>query len=262
MAKVAKTSSLSNVVEPVTRGKHHRDIAKISGEVGSGKTFYALTAPGPTVVFNIDRGLEGVVENEEFAEKDIYQHVIDWSPGETEDDDDLMSTAIKLRDEFRSKLREVLAAGARSIIVDTESRLWEIYRYAEWGTATGNLRDFAKLNQRYEDFINVVKSSEANLFLIQSMKDNWNMKGEAWRVEGRKVWGYEHLASAVMTEMHFRLDDDVPVDESNEDPNYRYVVDIGKCRHNLKLQHTTQPRMSFPQMGRLMIPGSKKADWL
>jgi len=29
------------------------------------------------VVFNIDRGLEGVVENEEFAKKDIYQHVID-----------------------------------------------------------------------------------------------------------------------------------------------------------------------------------------
>jgi len=250
--------------------RSYRDIACISGEVGAGKTHYCLTAPDPIVVFNIDRGLEGVVEKEEFEEKEIYQHVIDWSPGGLEESD-LEIRAVELRNEFQEKIKDAVT-WARTIVVDTESRLWQLYRYARFGGPnSGNLKDYDRLNQEFEDFINLIKGVKGvNLFLIRSMKDKWGQSGPVSKTtgkksmakEGREVWGYEHLPGLVMTELNFRLDEDVAIDEANEDTNYRYVIDVGKCRHNLKLQHTTVTRMSFPNFGRLMVPGSKAKDWL
>jgi hypothetical protein len=255
-------TSLSSEFESVGKKKHYRTIAAVSGEVGSGKTHLALTAPDPIVVFNIDRGLEAVADQPDFNDKEIYQHLITWSPGETDDDDELQSSAIRLKNEFKSKLRSAVAGGARTLVVDTGSRLWEIYRYAQFGAPNGQTRDYVKLNQEFEDFINVVKDSTANLFILQSMKNHWNMKGENWHVDGREIWGYEHLPSAVMLELFIHLDKKVAVDPNNEDPNYRYVMEVGKCRHNLRLQDTTIPRMEFPQLGRLLVPGTKSKDWM
>lgn len=254
--------TLESEFEQVGKDKHYRTIAAVSGEVGVGKTHLALTAPGPIVVFNIDRGLEGVVEQDEFADKDIYQHLINWSPGETDDDNELQSSAIQLKNLFKEKLKAAIRAGARTIVVDTGSRLWEIYRYAQFGAPNGQTRDYAKVNQEFEAFINIVKDSTANLFILQSMKNHWNMKGDNWHVDGREIWGYEHLPSAVMVELFIHLDKKVPVDPTNEDPNYRYVMEVGKCRQNLRLQDTTIPRMEFAQLGRMLVPGTKSKDWL
>lgn len=258
-------SGLAGSFERVTgfANRMLRDITSITGEVGAGKTYFTLTAPGPTVVFNIDRGLEGVADREEFADKDIYQHVIEWSLDDAEAEGELQEKAIDLRNNFLKLYKEALAQ-ARTVVIDTESRLWQLYRYAEFGAPGGDMRDFDKLNQRYEDFINLAKSARGvNLFLIRSMKDAWNTKGTGkLHKDGREVWGYEHLPGIVMSELFFHLDPEVEVDEKNDDPNYRYAIDIGKCRHNLALQHTTVPRCSFPQLGRLMVPGSKNKDWL
>lgn len=263
-------SSLSASFERVGGGaRSYRDIAAITGEVGAGKTHFCLTAPDPIVVFNIDRGLEGVAEKEEFEDKEIYQHLIDWSPGGL-DESELEIRAVALRDEFIAKFKEALKL-ARTILIDTESRLWQIYRYSFFGSPnSGNIKDYDALNQKFEDFVNLAKGAAGvNLFLIRSMKNKWGQTGavsnttgkRSMAVSGREVWGYEHLPGIVMTEMFFRHDPDVEVDADNTDPNYRYVIDIGKCRHNLALQHTTVPRCSFPRLGQLMIPGSKTKDW-
>lgn len=263
-------SGLASSFERVGVEKHYRTIASVTGEVGSGKTHFCLTAPDPIVVFNVDRGLEGVVEKEEFDGKEIYQHIIDWSPGGL-DESEYEARAIEVRNDFLSKFREAITAGARTIVVDTESRLWQIYRYAAFGGPnSGSIKDYDRLNQEFEDFINIAKGATVNLFLVRSMKNKWGQTGavsqntgkRSMAVSGREVWGYEHLPSVVMTELYFRLDETVPVDDTNEDPNYRYVIDFGKCRHNLAIQHTTVPRMDFGNLGRLMIPKSKAKDWI
>jgi hypothetical protein len=257
-------SELAKQFDRVNGGKRAlRDIASITGEVGAGKTYFTLTGRGPIVVFNIDRGLEGVAEREEFADKEIYQHLIEWSLDDAEEEGVLQEKALDLRNTFLRLYKEALKL-AGTIVIDTESRLWQLYRYAEFGAPGGDMRDYDKLNQRYEDFINLAKSAPGvNLFLIRSMKDSWNTKGTGkLHKDGREVWGYEHLPGIVMSELFFRLDPEVEVDESNEDPNYRYVIDVGKCRHNLRLQHTTVPRCSFPQFGRMLVEGSKVKDWL
>lgn len=261
MAKGSLASSFTRVAGFADRKL--RDITAITGEVGAGKTYFTLTAPDPIVVFNIDQGLEGVADREEFGDKEIYQHLIEWSLDDAEEEGALQEKAIELRNNFLKLYKEALK-GARSIVIDTESRLWQLYRYAEFGAPGSDMRDFDKLNQRYEDFINLAKSAPGvNLFLLRSMKDSWNTKGTGkLHKEGREVWGYEHLPGIVMSNISFRVDPDVEIDENNEDPNYRYVIDIYKCRHNLALQHTTVPRCSFPQLGRLMVPGSKNKDWL
>ena len=207
---------------------------------------------------------------DKFPEKEIYEHVIEWSPGETDDEGEIQRHAIELRDGFIANITAAIAGGARTLIVDTESRLWQIYRYAEFGGPnSGSIKDYDTLNQRFEDFINKVKGAEGvNLFLIRSMKNKWGQTGEvsrntgkrSMRVEGREVWGYEHLPSIVMTELFFRLNEEADIDP--EDPNSRYVIDIGKCRHDLSLQHTTVPRMEFARLGQMFLPGTKKKDWL
>lgn len=68
---------------------------------------------------------------------------------------------------------------------------------------------------------------------------------------GREVWGYDHLPGIVFMEMSFRYDKDTK----------EYLIDIGKCRHNLAMQYTSQPRCTFPELGTLLIEDTKESDW-
>lgn len=78
-----------------------RIIAASVGDIGSGKTYFWLTAPAPIVVLSFDRGTEGVVE--EFRSehnKEIRIKHYDWEPTEESDQTFTKEQAVTLRDEF------------------------------------------------------------------------------------------------------------------------------------------------------------------
>lgn len=269
---MAKGSKLAQRFELASDTMKHRTVASVAGEVGTGKTHFTLTAPGPILVQNIDLGTEGVVEKFRKEGKEIYEERYIWNPGETDDETDnlkeekqLKEAAIEVRNKWEKDYFYAVDNGIRSVTMDNESRIWQVYRYAEFGGPNGEQRDYDKLNLRFEELINKAKANDINLFLIRAMKDRWGMFGKvkangqkSFAKSGREVWGYEHLSGCVFTELEFLHDPD--------DEDAPYKIKFGKCRHNEALAFTTQDlgkdRFTFPQLGTLMVEGSEEEDWL
>lgn len=108
---------------------NQRMIAAICGKRGKGKTHLGLTAPGPIAVFNLDVGLDGVVQK--FTGDKVVM-VADFEVPYTQDD------AIKERDRFYAAWSAAIRArDIRTIMIDTETELWELYRMAEYGALSG-----------------------------------------------------------------------------------------------------------------------------
>lgn len=276
-SKSALASRFGLASEEVKR----RIVASLDGEVGTGKSYFGLTGPQPIVVFNIDHGLEGVVEQFREEGKEIYEEKYAWVPNDVDPDDaegaeadDLQDLAKEIRAKFEKDIFYAIKNGARTLLVDTESRIWQVYRYAEFGAPNAdNPRNFDALNQRFESFIHKVKSSDdpVNLLLVRTMKDKWGNYGKngGFGKGGREVWGYEHLPGMMGVELTFmqlppKSEIRKAVEEEYGEGTGEFVIRFGKNRYNNavnKLAFTVTPRCSFSELGVLLYPDTSTEDW-
>lgn len=260
---MAKTST--NARSGFTRAQadaydKHRIIGLSIGEVGSRKTRFWLEAPGPIAAFSLDKGLEGVVNKvlEESPTKEIQVWEQDWFPTQ---DEDLQDRATELRDEFLERYTDALT-WARTIVVDKESELWQLFRYAEFGPeAKGNPKDFDALNQRYRRWINQAKASDVNLGLIEGLKDAWGMKAR-----GNGQQGLSKLDSRVRNGFN-ELDGLVHVclTHTGVCPS-DWMIEVGKVRGPGALAvagqtFTFEEVGDFSTLACLIFPDSEPEEW-
>lgn len=252
-------SALSDRFPSADPTRRIRSIILASGDAGTGKTRFGLTGPVPILYQSLDKGLEGVVEEFVEAGKEIYVADYDWTPGA---DDFSQAFAREMRDKFIEDYLAALDAGARTIVWDKETDVWEMFRYAEFGKPNEAPKDYAKLNQRYIAIVNAVKNYNASLMVIQAMKDTWGQVGPVSASTGKRGLaktgekarrGFERMDELVFTELHFRRE---PGEVGPE-----FTIDVGKCRQNSALQDQSFPGMSFATFGTLLIPGTSEADW-
>ena len=240
----------------------NRTIWMASGEVGTGKTRFGLQQPAPVLVQSLDLGVEGVIDDilEDMPAKDVYVKEYDWAPQAEEFNQE---QAIVLRDQILADFAYGLKH-ARSILWDKEGDIREVFEYADLGGPTdGSVKDWAKVNRRYFDLLNRVKSVPGvNMGFIQSMKDEWvstgvevinpaTKKPRFNKVKsGRRLRaGYSRLDEVVMVEMHF-------VRQRGE-----FFFEVGKCRQNSRLNDQRIPACDFADFGTLLRPGTEREDW-
>lgn len=144
-----------------------RIIAISAGEPGARKSSFWLEAPGPIIVHSMDRGLEGVVERYQ-DEKEIYYFEYPWVPS----GDDAVERAKDVQAEFIENY-EHSVQHARTVILDRETDIWALYRFAEGLTGGDNQKDYAEANAKMRHLINLAKASDINLGVIEGMKDKW-----------------------------------------------------------------------------------------
>lgn len=257
---MAKTDTVWANYQEATPNRQLRTIVMLSGEVGVGKTRFALSAAGPILVQSLDRGLEGVVESilEDSPKKKIYVKEYDWDAS----GDNAQETAIEIREAIKADFAYGLKH-ARTIVWDRETDIREVFQYAEFGSPVGtNVKDYARLNQIYYNLINQVKSvANVNFFLIQAMRDEWvvgegkinpqtGKVSKSFAKSGRRIRaGYDRLDELVMTEIHLTR-------EGGE-----FGMTVGKCRQHAALQDQQYPGMSFPSFGTFLIEGTSEEDW-
>jgi hypothetical protein len=227
------------------------------GEAGSGKTSFALSAPGPIFVQSLDMGLEGVIESFQ-QDKDIYVAEYLWAPTT----DLTQDAAIELRDQFIEDYEGALQK-ARTVVWDKETQIWELFRYAEFGpnavgVANGAPRDYPKLYQRYRKYINMPKSLDVNFGVLQGMRSPWIAKVNS-------STGKESLAKSNDRERKGmdEIDELVHINLHHEVVDGEFVVHTGKLRGPgaRDVQYQTLPAMTFPELAQLVFPESSAADW-
>lgn len=228
------------------------------GEPGARKTSFWLEAPGPIVSFSFDRGLEGVVDRvlKEQPDKEIYVKEYNWSPRR---DQDFQEQAKDLRDQFEEDFDHAIA-NARTVILDKENDLWELYRYAEFGPEANEApRNYPALNQRYREMINKPKDTDINFGLIEGMRDEWGSMvkksgAQGAAATGRRIrQGFKELDGLVhVCLLHTGLG---PAD---------WAFEVGKVRGAgaINVAGQTFQNLTFPEFSQLLFPESDESCWV
>lgn len=237
-----------------------RIIGRSFGEAGTGKTDFWLGAPGPIAFFSFDKGLEGVVEK--FQEnKDIYVAEYEWSPTENLP----QSEAIALRDQVIEDF-ETAIMNARTVIIDKETDMWELFRYAEFGAPNDAPRNYPQLNQRYRRLINMPKATDINFGCIQGMKSVWGQKTN--RISGkqtpfdtgeREAAGFSELEGLVHVNLfHTREDGTFKIQVGKARGPGSFVVQDQTFDIDL---HEDGQAEGFREFAKLLFPESTDEDW-
>jgi len=141
-----------------------RMIVSVEGREGTGKTHWSLSAPDPIAYFNFDVGLEGV--DQKFTGRDIW--VLNFPAAPTVNGKD---EAVAVRDKFLAAYNSVLGK-VSTIVVDTASEAWEIFRLAEFGKLTQvRPHHYAAVNLQFKRLWRLAYETPGqNLIMVHKLK--------------------------------------------------------------------------------------------
>lgn len=117
-------------------GKLRRLMCGTDGPANSGKTEFALSAPGPGIVICLDRGLDGVLDNPRppATRRDDYAFKVIPRAFDGQVNQNVHVDNWKM---FYSEYCKALDnKDARTVVIDTDSDSWEMQRLAEFGKLT------------------------------------------------------------------------------------------------------------------------------
>lgn len=156
----------------------------IDGRDKSGKTHFALTAPGDIGVIDINRGLEGVIQKFQ-KKKDIYHLKVETARDQ--------QTAITNFRKFEEAWRKLLTeTKVRSLIVDNFGEVWELARIAQFGQQSSRARNYGDLNALMDELLDMPldeANQNTNVILIHNLKDEWVDDKQTGRLAR---WGYKN----------------------------------------------------------------------
>lgn len=178
-------------------------VMTIQGLQKTWKTRLALTAPGPIAYHGIDTGSEGPLQDARDAGKVIFpmfhsydlplelRKVPKFPPNRIVEGKSIPSAeeiafyeerALWVRtncwERFETANDAAIAAGARTIIWDTETEVWEMKRLAAFGKLLQNPQVFyPKVNGEYKEFLRRLADADVNLILIRQLKEKFDSPG-------------------------------------------------------------------------------------
>ena len=261
-----------------------RIIARIAGEVGTGKTHFALGAPGPILVQTLDQGLEGVIEP--YAQsKEIF--VASYDMGLAPGDEVTQETAIAIQRKYTEDYEKAIASRYfRTILQDRETDFWSISVFADtgsekvdaFGAASG--KDWTKIKAKIRRLYAMAKATNINLLVTQGMRNEW-AKGPVNPRTGKAT------STPTGNRLPEGMDDvdgqvNICLDSSRVDianaPS-QFFISVGKCRGvgARGVQGQTfeivgpgvvdedgneRPEFGFVQFAELVFPETSAEDWV
>lgn len=237
-------------------------VASSQGTAGSGKSHFWLTAPDPIAYFLFDPGgLKGLRNNELFTEKEI--RVIDYC-GELNIGKlpkvERIAQSLEAFERFQADW-DVAIRNAKTLIIDKESLLWEMVRYAHDEVESPTPKNFHELNLLYRGWVQDAEVHGKNLGLIRDMHDTWGKIGVSR--EGKPQQGFtgkfkpdgqKYVPSLVQINLEHRWDDE----------NREFVLKVlEKCRlgNAVDLMGKEFPGFNFMDLAMTVYPDSSPEEW-
>ena len=227
-----------------------RLIVRISGLDMRGKTTFALTAPGPIAISDMDRGLEGVA-NQFVSDKELLVASYRDMPATTADQQKKKWETFK--DNYYTSLK---SPAVKSIVWDTESESWEMIRLARFGKFTAvKPHHYAPVNREYRTMIDAAFDSNKNLIMIDKVKKQYVAKKSG----GDAQWSGMYEPSG-FSELRYLVQVDLEAFRSDEG---EFGVRVVKCRQNATLigMELEAEICTFPLLASLVLEGTEPEDW-
>ncbi len=232
----------------------YRMIWRSFGGEKTGKDHFGLTAPGPIAIQSFDIGLEGVVEKFLKQGKDIRATNYEFDKNECNQE-----AAQAIRDQFIEDY-DVALKIARTIIWDTETELWELFRYAEFGEMSDAPKNYVSLNSKYRDLIQRAYDTGVNLQLIQKVKERWGTVKKQNR-DGRIIdspFPTGEMEPVGFKECGYITQANFKHSWNKEDG---FVLEVVNCRQNMGIAGEKFTNIEFPELAQIIFPESEEGDW-
>ncbi len=233
-----------------------RLIIRIGGLEKDGKTHFALTAPDPIGILDLDRGLEGVAEKFAAAGTEIYMKNYRKMPVRSHDDHVARWDAVEA--DYYTLL---IDPAIRSILWDTDTEAWEMIRMAYFGKLTQiKSHHYGEVNSAFRKLIDAAFDSNKNLILISRYKKQYVKKNPA---SDDSVWngkydaaGFTELPSIVQANLKAKL-------VWGEDGEQVPTITVVNCRQNMQMNSEVfeGEQACFSWVAANIIEGTTPEDW-
>ena len=239
-------------------------IGTSQGLPGGGKSHFWLTAPQPIAWFLFDPGgLKGLCSNPLFADKEVY--VRDFAEivnvGKYREPIDRIKASIEGFNIFQEEWDFILPK-VRSLVVDKESLLWEVIRYAFDEVKSPTPKNFHELNLLYRGWVQDAETKGKNLGLLRDISDTWGIIGH--KADGKPQYGFtgiykpdgqKYAPGLVQINMQHQW---------NAETRGFEVKILEKCRLGSAEQLIGQvvPNLDFPTLATMLYPDADPEEFV
>lgn len=253
---------------------------RLIGHQKNGKTHFALTASvlGPLVFFNFNDRADGVIER--FANSgSVYQYRYRAplpDPGKlpkklasVKMGASLLTDTEKIAWEQnwlqfqRDWYGAIAEPDVRTLVIDTESELWELRRLAQWGRAASVPGQFTALNKDMQNLFEATNRTRKNLIVISELKKQY-VGGKKKQRDGTETddsfWTGDYEPSG-WSRTQYKVDCNAAV--AFDPVEKKFSLNIINCGLDPMLAGDTLsgPACTFPQLAWLMYPDTEPEDW-
>ena len=231
-----------------------RVIMRVGGLEKNGKTHFALTAPAPLGILDLDRGLEGVLDKF-LPTKEVYVKEFRNMPAKTDADHERRWA------EFESGYYTLLASpNIRTVIVDTDTESWELIRMAEFGKLTQvKAQHYSKVNTPYRKLVDAAFDSDKNVIFIARYKKQYVKKQEA---SDDSAWNGKYEAAG-FSELPFLVQVNLRSTLTNANGVLSPRIEVVNCRQNMQIAGEVfeDDMAAFPWVAASIVAGTSPEDW-
>lgn len=259
---MAKTSNEWGRFKQIEVEDFRSIIASSQGLPGSGKSHWWLTAPEPIAWFLFDPGgLKGLSSNPLFKGKDIRvrDYCGDLNIGKLSKEERI-KRSVDIFAEYQEDW-DLAVRKARTLVVDKESMLWEMVRYAHDEVDSPTPKNFHELNLLYRGWVQDAENNQRNLGFIRDMHDTWGKIGVSR--EGKPQQGFtgiykpdgqKYVPGLVQVNMQHGWD---------SEKRRFYTTILDKCRlgNAERLMGKRVDNLDFPMLGVMLYPESDVSEW-
>lgn len=232
-----------------------RLIVRLGGREKQGKTTWSLTAPVPIAYHDLNNRSMHVLDRfvgrgiQKFSyDKILAREQAEWK---------------FLWDKFRKDFMEAVGhPDIRTIVVDTESDMWELRRLAQWGRESSVPDQYGALNKDMRNLFDAVVGTDKNLVVISEMKKKYISKIVTVRGNQRELseWdgtyefaGWSNTGAKV----------EVNLEAAYDVKTGMFSTTVINCGITASLAGKTYEGMesNFPFLASAVFPDTEPDDW-
>lgn len=243
-----------------TKGMRRRLVICTEALEKKGKTHFGLTMPGPIALFDMDRGLEGVVDK--FV--DQKQILVADYRGMVQRAGDMKALYEARWKKFNEDYERALDAPldkVRSVLLDTGTELWEYARLGVLGKLTQVPPLFyPEVNSQFRKIVDLALDHDKNVLITHKMKKEYTRRGDDdkgnWTGKYERA-GFGEMGNLVQVILrHGRY-------KGAEDGNGDFYVDVVECRQNPDIvgDRYEGEMCTFPMLATMVLPNTNLEDW-
>lgn len=223
-----------------------------------GKTTFALTAPDPIAVINMDVGMEGVVDKW-VKKKKVWVATIGYR--DVKDPKEW----VRARDTMEQAYLDALAdKDTRTLVMDTGTEVWELERLAEFGKIDHiKPHHYGPVNARMRDLIKRVYDTGKNLIILHKMKEQYVDD----KATGRMIRsGFGDMPYIMQVNVRLWRRSKEEKKKKGGEPvkgDLTFGLTVLDCRQNAELtgEVLEEPMNDFATLATMVYPDTKEEDW-